>query len=441
MKILNKSILMALIVAGIFGITGATVNAQNLPKSAATVIDHPVQKGTSVALQLPVYRGALQWQQSANGTTWTDWEGKTEAQITFTANEESFVRAAVTEGKCDPVYTETVHVVILTGPVVITTEVTRIAATEAYSGGKVTDNGGKTVTAWGLCWSTHENPTINDSKLVDVDMSPDEYISYITGLTPDATYYVRAFATTSEGTGYGNQFSFKTQKATGSFIDSRDSREYHWVYIGSQKWMSENLAWLPSVSPAVTGSKTEKIYYVYGYDGTNTAEAIQTENYTKYGALYNWPAAMNGAATSNAIPSGVKGACPDGWHLPSRMEWMMLRQYLSDFGYAYGGTGFDIGKSLASTSGWDPSSVPGQVGNDQATNNSSGFNGLPGGGRDFSNGGIWVGLNGYSFWWVTTEYDTPTSYCTGLYSVFDYLRVFEPYDKSAGFSIRCVSND
>jgi uncharacterized protein (TIGR02145 family) len=122
------------------------------------------------------------------------------------------------------------------------------------------------------------------------------------------------------------------------------------------------------------------------------------------------------------------------------MEWMMLRLYLADNGHGYEGSGFDIGKSMASTSGWDPSTVPGQVGNDQASNNSSGFNGLPGGARDFLSGGIWVALNGYSFWWGTTSFDDIKSWCTGLYSMFDYLRVFEPYEKSAGMSIRCVAD-
>ena len=432
-----RSILIFLI--GISGIAGVALYGQVTLKSVAEVIDHPVQKGSLVILQIQEYRGTLQWQHAADGTAWLDWEGKTTAELQFTANEEDYVRVAVTSENCDPVYSETVHVIILAGPVVVTTEVTGIAATEAFSGGKVTDDAGKTVTEWGVCWSTEQNPTIDDSKLMDEEMSPEEYVSYIKGLLPDATYYVRAYASTSDGTGYGNQISFKTEMAAGTFTDARDAKEYKWVYIGSQKWMAENLAWLPAVSPPTTGSETEKHYYVITYEGTNVEAAKAVENYSKYGALYNWPAVMDGEVSSNVNPSGVRGACPVGWHVPSRMEWLMLKMYLTENGYGYGGSGFDIGKSLASTSGWDPSAVPGQVGNDQATNNSSGFNGLPAGARDITSGGVWILPNVYSMWWNTTASDDLLSYCNGLYSGYDFLRIDDPYRKSAGMSIRCVA--
>lgn len=70
----------------------------------------------------------------------------------------------------------------------------------------------------------------------------------------------------------------------------------------------------------------------------------------------------------------------------------------------------------------------------------SGFNGLPGGARDVLSGGVWVAINAYSFWWGTTEFNDSQSYCTGLYSGYDYLRVFEPYEKGAGMSIRCIAD-
>ena len=66
------------------------------------------------------------------------------------------------------------------------------------------------------------------------------------------------------------------------------------------------------------------IISVYGYNGTNVAAAKATANYTTYGVLYNWTAAMNGAATSNTSPSGVQGACPADWHLPSDAEWCTM---------------------------------------------------------------------------------------------------------------------
>ena len=80
----------------------------------------------------------------------------------------------------------------------------------------------------------------------------------------------------------------------GTFTDSRDGNEYNWVQIGNQVWMAENLAYLPSVNMVADGSEDAagSYYYVYGYDGTNVTDAKATANYTTYGVLYNWTAAM-----------------------------------------------------------------------------------------------------------------------------------------------------
>jgi uncharacterized protein (TIGR02145 family) len=94
---------------------------------------------------------------------------------------------------------------------------------------------------------------------------------------------------------------------SGTFTDTRDGNVYNWVQIGDQVWMAENLAYLPSVNRVDDGSEdaTGSYYYVYGYDGTNVAEAKATTNYTTYGVLYNWTAAMDGSVSSTANPSGV----------------------------------------------------------------------------------------------------------------------------------------
>ena len=97
----------------------------------------------------------------------------------------------------------------LTTPTVTTTAVSSITTTTAESGGNVTNDGGASVTARGVCWSTSENPTISDSKTTD-GTGTGEFTSSITGLSPGTTYYVRAYATNSAGTGYGEQRSFTT---------------------------------------------------------------------------------------------------------------------------------------------------------------------------------------------------------------------------------------
>ena len=97
-----------------------------------------------------------------------------------------------------------------TVPTVSTNTVTNIAATSASCGGNVTSNGGANVTARGVCWSTSQNPTISDSHTTD-GSGTESFTSSISGLSPNTTYYVRAYATNSVGTAYGNEVSFTTE--------------------------------------------------------------------------------------------------------------------------------------------------------------------------------------------------------------------------------------
>ena len=101
-------------------------------------------------------------------------------------------------------------------PTVTTTAVSAftgvITGINASSGGTVTSNGNDFITAWGVCWSTSSNPTTANSFTQDfVDINNYSFTSSIIGLAPNTTYYVRAYATNSVGTAYGDQLSFTTQ--------------------------------------------------------------------------------------------------------------------------------------------------------------------------------------------------------------------------------------
>jgi hypothetical protein len=95
-------------------------------------------------------------------------------------------------------------------PTLTTAEVTGIMANSATCGGTVTDDGGLEVIAKGVCWSMNPNPTMSDSHSSD-GTGLGDFVSNLTSLTPNTTYYVRAYATNSYVTVYGNQRSFTTE--------------------------------------------------------------------------------------------------------------------------------------------------------------------------------------------------------------------------------------
>ncbi|MEI7981110.1 MAG: DUF1566 domain-containing protein, partial [Bacteroidota bacterium] len=84
-----------------------------------------------------------------------------------------------------------------------------ITLTTAASGGNITSNGGADVTYRGVCWSTAPNPTTSNSKTID-GSGTGTFVSALTGLTLNTPYYVRAYATNSAGTAYGNEITFTT---------------------------------------------------------------------------------------------------------------------------------------------------------------------------------------------------------------------------------------
>ncbi len=105
--------------------------------------------------------------------------------------------------------TETTTVDVNETPTVTTTDISSITPTSAESGGNVTSNGGSSVTARGVCWSTSEKPTTANDHTTD-GSGTGEFTSSLTGLTSNTIYHVRAYATNSEGTDYGEDKSFTT---------------------------------------------------------------------------------------------------------------------------------------------------------------------------------------------------------------------------------------
>lgn len=93
-------------------------------------------------------------------------------------------------------------------PTIETISITDISSKEASSGGTILSNGYLSITAKGIVWGTSSNPTIDLTTKTNNGTGSASFVSRLTLLTPNTKYYVRAYATNSNGTDYGAEFSF-----------------------------------------------------------------------------------------------------------------------------------------------------------------------------------------------------------------------------------------
>ncbi len=213
-----------------------------------------------------------------------------------------------------------------------------------------------------------------------------------------------------------------------NFIECTDFDEnnYAVVQIGGQTWMAENLkntnydavnaielveedtAW-----GELEDNNDDKAYCYYDIEGNEAGEI--------YGALYTWAAASNGE-TSETNPSGVQGACPLGWHLPSDAEWTELTDYLDE----------NVGGKLKSTcmSLWNNPNT--------GAANETGFSALPAGGRYYDSGSF-SGEGDYCDFWSATQ-SSETHAWWHVFSYFDSGFYRGNNYKSSGFPVRCVQD-
>lgn len=97
----------------------------------------------------------------------------------------------------------------IASPTVTTSAITVFTSTSATVGGNVTSTGGASVSDRGVYWSTQQNPDVNGTKF-QIGSGSDVYSNLLTGLIPNTTYYIKAYAINSKGISYGDQVSFKT---------------------------------------------------------------------------------------------------------------------------------------------------------------------------------------------------------------------------------------
>jgi uncharacterized protein (TIGR02145 family) len=318
-----------------------------------------------------------------------------------------------------------------------TTNVTVITPTTAVSGGKIPSNGGTAITEWGICWSTSQNPTITDLSVktkadaLEGVIADTTFTSILAGLIPGTTYYVRAYAVNSVGIAYGNELGFVALSNVSSgynpgiaygIVSDIDGNFYKTTQIGTQLWMAENLKTIKfndgTPIPNVTDNASWERLTTPGFCWYNNDEATYKGT---YGALYNWYAVK------------TDKLCPVGWHVPSNDEWNKLITYLGGE-IAAGAKVIETGNTH-----W-LRTIPGAT-------NDSGFTGLPGGSRSFSNDFRgFVNLGYFGHWWTTTDYTPPDdALVTQLPSMndsnghWDFEAGFAA-KKIGGASVRCLED-
>lgn len=171
-------------------------------------------------------------------------------------------------------------------PSLTTNIITDITENSAISGGTITNDGDSFISERGVVWSsTNENPTINDSKTSDGE-DGGVYVSTMTGLIPNTTYFVRAYAKNGAGIGYGDKIKFNTlslpalttvtitdiaaSTATGGGTITNDGG--HFVTARGVVWSSVN------VEPTISDSKT--------IDGTGTGTFSSSLTGLSYNTTY-----------------------------------------------------------------------------------------------------------------------------------------------------------
>jgi hypothetical protein len=190
----------------------ATTQLLNITSDSATVIGFVVAQGDGFTEKGVCYNTTPAPTISNNKTVYsgTDKTATFNVRLGGLAYATKYYARAYATGPEGTVYGEELSFTTLpVVPKLTTTAITAITGNSASGGGNVTVAGGAEVTARGICYATKANPTTADSKTTDAK-GTGAFTSNLTGLKGNTTYYVRAYAVNSAGTGYGPEVSFKT---------------------------------------------------------------------------------------------------------------------------------------------------------------------------------------------------------------------------------------
>ena len=200
-------------------------------------------------------------------------------------------------------------------PTITTAQATNISYTSARVGGHIIDNGGIAVTESGVVYSTSQNPTTLDIKVISERQS-DEYTIDLTDLQEGTTYYVRAYAINAKGTAYGEEVSFMTLSLNGhEYVDLGLSVKWATMNVGASKPedYGDYFAWGETEPKEVYDWSTYK--HCQGIEHTLTK--YNTERF--YGTVDN-------KTELDAIDDAAVVNWGGAWRMPTDAEMTELRE-------------------------------------------------------------------------------------------------------------------
>jgi len=329
---------------------------------------------------------------------------------------------------------------ITTEPIVTTGNISSVTQTRATSGGTIVSDGGETITDQGICWSSNPEPTIHNNKTSQL-LGITTFVDSIIDLTAANTYYVRAYATNSNGTGYGKALQITTLPDTSmprpllnlnlsyDSITDIDGNKYHTITVGTQTWMAENLYISKYRNGDIIPNETNNSKWKALTTGAQCTynNNVELNSIAKFGRLYNYYAV-----------SDARKIAPNGWHIASETDWSTLIDYLAN----NLGISTSVAQAMAAKTDWTESSVTGTIGCIdfdiyESVNNSSGLCALAAGIRgDY---GEFNYVANYCGWWTSNQSDNENAWFRSL-SYYGKNVGRNTYNKSYGLSVRCLKD-
>ena len=323
-------------------------------------------------------------------------------------------------------------------PEVVTFPPNKISQFKAEGGGSVVSDGNSQITASGLVWSDSPNVTLqsgtvsgNEGVLTSPFLTTiDRKTETEMFLDSNTTYYTRAYAMNDQGVGYGEELSFTTTEtfyAEGEPLTDVEGNVYRTVEMEKEgmTWMAENLK-------VTSYNNGDPIPFVADFDtwvddslGAYCYWGNDSSYVQDYGNLY-----------SNIAVRDPRGLCPIGWHVPTDVDWIQLRDLIADYSTSTAGTSSQLREEGVEF--WVAESVPG--------NNYSGFSARAGGYRDISGIGDFQRFGDIAGFWCSTIFtglngnERGRFFLVGNLSGGPTLGSSENLD-GAGFSVRCIKND